>query len=78
MLIPDNPRGHTIVVVSIADAIISPIVVTLRLVARYKSRAGYGVDDYWITFALVPVYGMLICCGFCKCLERSRSKIAHG
>lgn len=46
--------------VSLAAAVILPIAVALRLLSRWKCRAGYGADDCWITLSLVPTYAMLI------------------
>lgn len=40
------------------------IAVFLRLVARFKSKAAFGVDDWLIVASLVPTYGMLVCGGF--------------
>ena len=64
MLVRDNPRGQTVLAVSLAAAVILPVAVALRLLSRWKSRAGYGADDIWITLSLIPTYAMLISGGF--------------
>lgn len=66
MLYPENAGAQAIIIASIVDGAISPVLVALRLLARRKSRAGFGVDDYWILFSLLPIYGMLVCGVLCK------------
>lgn len=75
MFVRDNPRGQTVLAVSLAAAIILPVAVALRLLSRWKSRAGFGADDIWITLSLIPTYAMLISGGFSS---YGRSECLHG
>ncbi len=60
----NNPRGDAMLYACIAIGIAVTIAVTLRLVARWKSKAAFAVDDWLIVASLVPTYGMLVCGGF--------------
>ena len=48
----------------IAVGVAVTIAVILRLVARWRSKATFAVDDWLIVASLVPTYGMLLCGGF--------------
>lgn len=56
----DNPRGDLVIRVTIACGVLETIAVALRLLARWKSKAGFGADDYLIVATLIPSYGMLV------------------
>lgn len=56
----DNPRGEQVVRVTIACGILETFAVALRLLARWKCKAGFGADDHLIVATLIPAYGMLI------------------
>ena len=36
------------------------LAVTLRLLARKRSKAGFAIDDWWIVGSLLPSFGMLV------------------
>ena len=54
-----NPRGAFVVYFSIATAVVVTVAVMLRLLARHRSRAGFGADDWWIIGSLIPLYCMI-------------------
>ena len=57
-------HGMYLIYVCGSLAILATIAVILRAVARRKIQAGFRADDWWVTFSLVPMYGMVICGGF--------------
>lgn len=57
----DNPRGDLVIRVTVACGVLETIAVGLRLLARWKTKAGIGHDDYLIVVTLIPSYGMLVC-----------------
>lgn len=59
-------RGYVIINMTIAVAIIVTVAVALRFVARGRSKAPFGFDDYHVLINLVPLYAMLAC----GCLRR--------
>ena len=59
-----NARGDAMLFSCIAVGATVTIAVFLRLVARWKSKAAFAVDDWLIVASLVPTYGMLVCGGF--------------
>lgn len=54
-----NRRGDQVINLSIAVGIIATIAVGLRLLARWKSKASFAVDDWFIVGSLLPLYGMM-------------------
>ena len=70
MLVPNNSRGQIVISLSITIGATLPVAVALRLLARWKTKAGLGVDDYWILLSLVPIYGMLVSGGLRECFGR--------
>ena len=45
--------------VTIACGILETLAVLLRLVARWRSKAAFAADDWWIVATLIPSYVML-------------------
>lgn len=59
-MLKDNARGHAVVHATIALGVIDTIAVVLRLIARKRSIAKIGMDDWMIIASLVPAYAMII------------------
>ena len=55
-----NARGTTIIHINIACGILETAAVVLRLLARWRSKAAFAVDDWLIVASLIPSYAMLI------------------
>ena len=54
-----NPRGELVIKVTIACGILETVAVFLRLLARWRSKAAFAADDWWIVATLIPSYAML-------------------
>ncbi|KAL8806417.1 MAG: hypothetical protein Q9182_001332 [Xanthomendoza sp. 2 TL-2023] len=54
-------RGYIIIHMTIVVAIVVTLAVFFRSLARWKSKAGFGIDDYFIFGSLLPLYAMLAC-----------------
>ena len=52
--------------VAIACGVIETVAVCLRLLARWKSKAQFAVDDWIIVATLIPSYAMLVLGTFSK------------
>lgn len=55
-----NPKGAGVYHVGLALGILTTVAVILRLVARWKSKARFAVDDLLIILSLIPWYGMVV------------------
>lgn len=53
-------RGDSVNRVAVACGIIETVAVCLRLLARWKSKARFAIDDWVIVATLIPSYAMLI------------------
>ncbi len=71
----NNPRGDAMLYVCVAVGAVVTIAVLLRLMARWKIKAAFAVDDWLIVASLVPTYGMLICGGFSQSPSRRRQTL---
>lgn len=60
-----NPRGVKVLGATVTLGVIDTVAVMLRLLARRKTCAGLGADDWLIMASLLPAYAMIICCGLC-------------
>ena len=60
----DNYRGDAMLYGCVAVGVVVTIAVILRLMARWRSKAAFAVDDWLIVASLIPTYGMLLCGGF--------------
>ena len=56
----DNPVGLHVVRTSIAFGVIDAIAVSLRIVARWRSKAAFAADDALIVASLAPLFAMII------------------
>ena len=56
---PDNPRGARAVNISIAMGLLATAAVSLRVLARSKSKAPLAVDDWIVVASLLPLSGMI-------------------
>ena len=59
-IMPSNPAGHQVVVISIAFGVIDTIAVALRLLARWRSNMSFGADDAPSIDSLLPLYVMIV------------------
>ena len=58
-MLDGNPRGELVIKVTIACGILETLAVFLRLLARWRSKAAFAADDWWIVATLLPSYAML-------------------
>ena len=58
-MLDGNPRGNLVIRVTIACGILETVAVFLRLLARWRSKAAFAADDWWIVATLIPSYAML-------------------
>lgn len=54
-----NPGRDQVIRVTVACGILATLAVFLRFVARWRSKASFAADDWWMLAGLVPSYGML-------------------
>lgn len=55
-----NPVGVEVKRLSVSLGVLDIFAVSLRLYARWKSKAAFGADDLMIVVSLVPSYCMII------------------
>ena len=53
-----NPQGAIVIYLGTAISLITTLAVGLRLVARWKSKAKFAIDDVMVVLSLIPVYAM--------------------
>ena len=58
-MLEGNPRGDNVIKLTIACGILETLAVVLRLLARWRSKAAFAADDWWIVATLIPSYIML-------------------
>ena len=58
-MLDGNPRGELVIKVTIACGLLETFAVILRLLARWRSKAAFAADDWWIVATLIPSYAML-------------------
>lgn len=58
-MLDGNPRGDLVIKVTIACGVLETLAVFLRLLARWRSKAAFAADDWWIVATLIPSYAML-------------------
>ena len=54
-----NPARGRIAQVTVACGVLATVAVILRFVARWRSKASFAADDWWMVASLIPSYGML-------------------
>ena len=54
-----NPRRDQVIRVTVACGILATVAVCLRFVARWRSKASFAADDWWMVASLIPLYCML-------------------
>ena len=54
-----NPDRSQIVRVTVACGVLATLAVFLRFLARWKSKAPFAADDWWMLASLIPSYCML-------------------
>ncbi len=54
-----NPRRDQVIRVTVACGVLATVAVLLRFVARWKIKASFAADDWWMVASLIPSYGML-------------------
>ena len=56
----NNPVGLNVVRTSIAFGVIDAIAVSLRMIARWRSKAAFAADDALIVASLAPLFAMIV------------------
>ena len=56
---PENPVGNEVIRISIVLGVIITLAVALRLLARWKSKANFAMDDALIIISVLPQYVMI-------------------
>ena len=56
----ENPRGDIVITMTYVVGVLLAVAVALRFLARWRSKAGFAADDWWIVGSLIPSYGMLV------------------
>ena len=54
-----NPGRDQVIRVTVACGILATVAVLLRFLARWRSKASFAADDWWMAASLIPSYGML-------------------
>ena len=54
-----NPRRDRVIRVTVACGILATVAVCLRFVARWRSKASFAADDWWMGASLIPLHCML-------------------
>ena len=54
-----NPGRDRVAQVTVACGVLATVAVFLRFVARWRSKASFAADDWWMVASLIPSYGML-------------------
>ncbi|CAD6563519.1 MAG: hypothetical protein ASARMPRED_000008 [Alectoria sarmentosa] len=54
-----NPRRDQVIRVTVACGVLATVAVCLRFVARWRSKASFAADDWWMVASLIPLYCML-------------------
>ncbi|KAM0794903.1 hypothetical protein BDR22DRAFT_939785 [Usnea florida] len=54
-----NPERSQIVRVTVACGVLATLAVFLRFLARWRSKASFAADDWWMLASLIPSYSML-------------------
>ena len=57
---PENPVGNQVIRISIVLGVLITLAVALRLLARWKSKANFAVDDVLIIISVLPQYVMIV------------------
>ena len=57
---PENPVGNQVIRVSIVLGALITLAVALRLLARWKSKANFAIDDVLIIISVLPQYVMIV------------------
>ena len=55
-----NPGRDQVVRVTVACGVLATVAVLLRFAARWRSKASFAADDWWMVASLIPSYGMLV------------------
>ena len=57
---PENSLGNQVIRISIALGVLITVAVPLRLLARWKSKAKFAIDDVLIIMSILPQYVMIV------------------
>ena len=57
---PGNSLGNQVIRISIALGVLITVAVPLRLLARWKSKAKFAIDDVLIIMSILPQYVMIV------------------
>ena len=56
---PENTVGNQVIRISIVLGVLITLAVALRLLARWKSKANFAMDDVLIIISVLPQYVMI-------------------
>ena len=54
-----NSGRDQVIRVTVACGVLATVAVCLRFAARWRSKASFAADDWWMAASLIPSYGML-------------------
>ena len=54
-----NPERDRVAQVTVACGVLATVAVIFRFVARWRSKASFAADDWWMVASLIPSYSML-------------------
>ena len=54
-----NPGRGLVICVTLTCGVLATVAVFLRFVARWRSKASFAADDWWVAASLITSYGML-------------------
>lgn len=60
--------------VSIAMGVLASLAVALRVLARWRVKASFALDDWFLIASLVPFYGMLAISKLRRCTPMNTEK----
>lgn len=62
LIMTENPVGQRVVSIGVASGVVITIAVALRLLARWRSKANFAIDDALIIISVLPQYLMITVC----------------
>lgn len=54
-----NPGRDQVIRVTVVCGILATVAVLFRFMARWRSKASFAADDWWMVASLIPSYAML-------------------
>ena len=60
--------------VSIAVSVLASLAVAFRFLARWRSKAPFALDDWFLVGSLLPLFGMFALCKLGRCASTNAKK----